>query len=1685
MKKKDPVKRHILARVLASLLVLVLVLSSVDTTVFATAAELLSSETTKDGSETYAEQSSTEAEPMPEAEGAIEAEREPAAESPCETEGTPEVECSAEMEVSTETESESETATEVEVATETEAQSEAATETETKIEAEATTLTYEGENYTVMVSYGKDAGLPESVELYVSEYDNDSETYQTRHEEAVTFYGWDEDEENDFRLFNIGLYVDGEEVEPAEQVKVSITFLEQTEEADEYAVIHFGENETEQIDAVSEYENGEQTVSFELDGFSDVATINLTATNDQGTLGGALDGDYAYLTDVKMVEDSETTSGYSMRTGTASFDTEEGAGNDTTDLDNVLRTYDIATYTVTFTSRTRSDAPYKTYETGTLYFEFILEGDSSEVQFETGSMGWLTAKKDAQYYISEETIDGEICQVLRGSYTWEPSDSSDHAIGESTQELTLAIRALALCNGDTIQPKFTFFLYGNDVGVDYTKWGTSSYSGGVVTGSGNTCDEHGETEYQTITAPGITVSAKASYNVSIVNASTTASQKVGTFDFSTGNDLALDRDAGSVYGRLGAYGIVIQIVGKDATSGLRGVELPKNGEDITFTLTLSSTYTVSSTGEKIDVSDTYAPLVWSFEGNTSNSVQQDGRTIPLTRTFSSGVPFNTGADYRSCYDGGSWSITDNGDGTYSVTVKNCQINMDYLPNAGSTGMQSDVTYYDPDSITSYWDVQYACISAGELWVVKPFYADPDNDSESEYIVDYYGEGTFTTTLKDTELSMVTDSGTKQTDSTGTNDSQAVQTDDSVEQSMAITKSGTITQRVTYLQYDYTSWSDPLTEGCLDTGGDWIMQGNQLTILNWITHHGAEGGNTGVAYDALTKFDDTFFEIESVIVSPSATTLYAAKPDKTGWSHTDADGKTLSPDDDGYDTEMKNATTDDLVYFTSLEALEDAGYTCVGVLVEFRTLRSETDNNMTVYIKGTSKSTATVDQVYMVSHYARAWDRDDLVTAINAASEDGEEMTLSDLLTLSDSEVNALIDEYIPSRSDYTLDEQLTAAKSTDAKLYTQYPDCFWINGGSDGASSNSASIRNYTKPTYVNGAYVSGGYEGRLWGDSCLLVGYTTGVTLNVAQTTTGDVEKSSYDMDTNQRTVDYVVQGNITRNSGESTTEGQTLTTNVTMTVTLPDGLTYLEGSAYIGGTYTSNGEGVQGTVTDGTQLVENGTVTYTDEDGNEVSVALTIGTDADGNRTLTYTLTGVTLTSDLTQYLDQIYFSCTIGNAGQADDVENNDSLVTSVTIETTEDCNRDFTTANGNYAETGILICKNSAISLVKFADQSVVDVGDDMGFTMTVGNNGNSDLYIAAVDALPYQGDDTSSFTGDVVVSEFSVTSASTADLNKLTFYYTTNTSYQGITSEDITGTSEYSESDYFTASNGWNVLTLTETTTLVCENEDSDHTHDSDCYEVSYVATLPSSFKPTAIVAVGTLSAGTALKMHITIQLPGAKEGEWIDNTLTRGNLSSTARCRTVNRTLSGLAWVDVDGDGYQDSGELTICGVKVELLKLKDGGVATVESDYEAVCYKGTTTPIVISTGQQIDVLRATGASDTTYITDYTAGNYLFTNLSAGTYAVRFTAVTADEATITGTSTSFAMADYDASPVDAGNDDAKDSDATPTYSSSTLTQTVILGINMPEASELELATYSSPNNASGYMQYELEITKVA
>ncbi len=171
--------------------------------------------------------------------------------------------------------------------------------------------------------------------------------------------------------------------------------------------------------------------------------------------------------------------------------------------------------------------------------------------------------------------------------------------------------------------------------------------------------------------------------------------------------------------------------------------------------------------------------------------------------------------------------------------------------------------------------------------------------------------------------------------------------------------------------------------------------------------------------------------------------------------------------------------------------------------------------------------------------------------------------------------------------------------------------------------------------------------------------------------------------------------------------------------------------------------------------------------------------------------------------------------------------------------------------------------------------------------------------------------------------------------------------------------------------------------------------------------------------------------------------------------------------------MDDSADGIQnEAAERRISGVKVTLLKLKDGGDPANESDYEPYHYQGDSNlpEVVIETGQIVSV-RANSSADAT---DYELGRYKFIDLPAGTFAVRFEDGTTK------------ISPLIASPSNHGTDDTQDSDGIATYSTdrSSLKQTVILGIELPRAEDMSVVLYESKYHDSGFYEkgHELPMT---
>ena len=1090
------------------------------------------------------------------------------------------------------------------------------------------------------------------------------------------------------------------------------------------------------------------------------------------------------------------------------------------------------------------------------------------------------------------------------------------------------------------------------------------------------CSTHNQQEKYTVQADEVKVSAVPKYNVQIGGTSTYK----GTFDFNTGNSTAQGYDGGygigSVVGRVVRIGLTLQLYNDNASKGFKGIELP-DGSPITFDISLGSSYHINTPnsgytqGQIVNVANDYMPRLWSCDGNAwtgYGETNSDGRVLYDDRgSADQTAPWNQGENIYSCYHGGSWIATQQGS-TVHVTVSGYRIDVDKMPTKnGDTGGA-----YGPE-------LGIGCFSAGEMWIVQPYNkigSTGINQGPEFDIVQDYGQGSFTTDISAMNMKATTVSGVSFQDSNGTNDAQTKKTDDRMSPTVELTLPGALQNRVSYASpqnrdkgvgvdnyRDGLDFGTPGTPLYLKGGFSYSARNEEDNILYWGTN--------------LTKFYASAIELTGANVCPelingaeaTMTVLYATKKDGTDW---------LS------DWELQHTYEDNLDFYNSVNAIPD-GYKCVGVLYCFKGPGPKKAADPYYYGSVPAKirdDMTLAGKTYMLASTSRVWTKSMFERA---------RMTL----------------DSIPDWTDPN-----TTLRSFPEGCYK---------------SANIEGSVWYTKETYAedgSGARGTHNSDWRHWGDTLLVIGYKTGITKNLVQHSDDNVEKNTYNLDANQRVVDFKLQPRTYYDQGSGNHE---LTTTVTIVDTLPKYLTYRPGSCYFGGEYTQtsvNG-GTQGTVTGGIlrepDIVDN----------------------ADGTQTLKWVIPNVTVGQDM----PTIYYSANIGNRNDPNqDVPTGTThLLNKVRITATHD-QRQPSIANGNYAESGIAVTRGTASSFGKYSRQTLVEPDGVIDYVVYYDNNSASTADVVMLDTMPYKGVNGSYFTGSYTVNSWKM-DTSKCNISKLSFYYTMDEQYKEAT----------------TASLGGNEVAKTIIQKWTRAAIASDGT-----------VTDMNGQKPVAWAIIGTLDSNNSINVDMQIQLNPDKstggnkiENNYYVNTLSSGETTITTETPTVNRTLEGLTWLDDSADGLQneDISNRGISGVKVTLMKLRDGGDPSNEAHYEPYHYQGDPfKPVVeIETGKMVSV-RANSSADATA---YELGRYKFIDLPAGTFAVKFE------------NGSTEISPRIASPANrGGSDDTIDSDGIATYNDdeSCLIKTVILDIDLPAAEQMKVVLYESKYHDSGFYE---------
>ncbi len=132
--------------------------------------------------------------------------------------------------------------------------------------------------YEVVLIYSRAAGIPDGARLEVEELSENNEEYAEYTARAAEAIGHTEEALSYIKLLDISIVFEDEKIQPAVPVDVQIRLMDLEESAKEdlTQVVHFGEEEVEVIEAVSEGD----TVSFEASGFSIYAVTSYQTATD-------------------------------------------------------------------------------------------------------------------------------------------------------------------------------------------------------------------------------------------------------------------------------------------------------------------------------------------------------------------------------------------------------------------------------------------------------------------------------------------------------------------------------------------------------------------------------------------------------------------------------------------------------------------------------------------------------------------------------------------------------------------------------------------------------------------------------------------------------------------------------------------------------------------------------------------------------------------------------------------------------------------------------------------------------------------------------------------------------------------------------------------------------------------------------------------------------------------------------------------------------------------------------------------------------------------------------------------------------------------------------------------------------------------------------------------------------------
>lgn len=1114
-------------------------------------------------------------------------------------------------------------------------------------------------------------------------------------------------------------------------------------------------------------------------------------------------------------------------TGTAPFDADNGRGDDKDENNDIVRSYDTVTYDYEYTLTPDSTMDY--YRRTRVGFRFELPYPKDKVTFDAEKMGWVDHTPGYEPKLTTETIDGTVTQVYTCYRLLEPTSRSP-TVNPGTGSIGLSVAVKGAPHGYRFHPTVKA----------WTAWDASNPTN---TGTHKRAED---------TPEDVTVSAKLNLNVRMVNY---GNVDRGVFDFSSGAANAPNKDEGKVTGLGSGIALVTEMRWPDRTKGLKGLEAPSGR--ITYRLRLSNQYSDDTkAGTKHPMERRWQPLLYDY-GHIDNEDSKYGRTFAWMgdlRYQAPGVADHADGNDRVARGNTTITTTTGGQGT-DVTVSFDGYDTSVFPihnKLNGTHNKCSTDYMTSDCST----MQVGAIHTDVLQFITP------TSRDGRTVAQYYGnvDQTANITMDDMGLTATGVSGDRLATAED-NSNQAATGDDHAGSAMTVRTPGTYSTRTRY-----THWSNSVSWNDAGTSGDWtqpdsvngsdsLIQGSKLRLQ--IGHNiiiNSEG-DAEVMGMGLVKFDPN--SIEPVDDHPDTQPTipmnvftwgaraakrrnaipywYAVKKDGTNWKDY---------------REQRDTKISGLDYYPTLNEAKTHG-TVVGMLFE--------DHN-TVDPTGTSFNRGFTP---IVSLPARILDtaRIGTVTPIVAETAYWTRNSLARTANLDADASNAQWQQWSDS-------------------LATRLPE--YANSVKPDLTYSGDTYRPATFDE--NGVYQGGDTADFLKGDSLYIAGETPHIAKQVAQTNEAGNVKTVYDLDKEQRAVDWKLTATA---DTSTTTDGGQYTTDYIITDTLPKGLTYVDGSMTVGGQYTQHTPD-KGTVTGGTPVTP------------------TIAVNKDGTTTMTIRVNGARADSG-TQTV--IHYSTTIGDASDPDhDVRNNDSFTNHATIQS----NRNMApplAPKAQIADMTVRVSRTRATALATRADPLLNDINRPLGYRNMLGNfskDEKTDPY--AVDVMPCTGLNQSNYHGDYTLAGLTVKAGAGASMNGVTVYFTTDPKWRNVDATKITR-------EQVTQ---WTEATVNATTGKV---------------------TIPDGYsKPVAWAFTSpSLPANARYDFSLSIKPTGNKAADSYVNRWADGDNKVDAVTQVVERKVNGVAWFDTNHDGIRQDSDRLLADVNVTLVDANGRTVTSVD----------------------------------------------------------------------------------------------------------------------------------------------------